>query len=586
MQKRCTWDRTLHLAGGVLLLLPAGVLAQPNNNCASATNLSVPGSASGTTVGATDDGGASCGSADTSADVWYRVVIDAGQTRLHVDTCTGTFYDSVLSLHTACPGTSGNQLACNDDSCDLQSTIEATVTPGATYLIRVAGFGGATGSFTVTTSYPPPPTLGPDVIVGSLNSLSRYGATGGISAYSVGTTSCNIGDVDLLWISGNNQHPVIGQNMYRLKNGRIEQIGQSWLKHAFAAVNDGICGSCNGHLGQVLGVGCSDPYGSGLNGDQSLLGPRWQVNATTGNYPYPFFNSPNTNLLSKRLQVVTADIDPAQNAGGLYFAEGHYVTADDANANNGRNNATYRRITFASATATPAFAGSDMRQRPAIKAWKDNDPSVTEVDVEYNEGAIIAKFIVAAKATDNGNGTWSYEFAVYNHNSHRSGQAFSLPVPAGVSITNVGFHDVFYHSGDGINGVTFDGADWANSQTGGQLTWATSTFAQNQNANALRWGTMYNFRFMADTAPTTGAASLSLFRAGGAGEPDVLSIPGLPIPGGPSCTADWNDDGLLNSQDFFDFLNSFFANAADYNNDGSTNSQDFFDFLADFFAGC
>jgi hypothetical protein len=54
------------------------------------------------------------------------------------------------------------------------------------------------------------------------------------------------------------------------------------------------------------------------------------------------------------------------------------------------------------------------------------------------------------------------------------------------------------------------------------------------------------------------------------------------------CPADFNLDGSVESQDFFDYLAAFFAGdpSADYTGEGVVNSQDFFEFLAAFFGGC
>ena len=145
-------------------------------------------------------------------------------------------------------------------------------------------------------------TTGADVIVGDIDGVSDYTNVGGIDAFSCGTTSCNIGDTPLDWIDGTNLHPVIGQNAFRLHNGRFEQIGQSWLKHGFLALNQNLCDTCQPTPTTSLGVGCSDPYSSALNGDQARLGPKFEVNAATGFYLWPYTGMGVTGS-SKHLRI-------------------------------------------------------------------------------------------------------------------------------------------------------------------------------------------------------------------------------------------------------------------------------------------
>lgn len=353
-------------------------------------------------------------------------------------------------------------------------------------------------------------SIGPDIVTFDVYEPIFWGTEGAVAAYSVGTESCNRGDEPADWISGTNEHPVISQNLYRLKDGRFEQIGMSWLKHGFLSLNDDECDTCidppNG--GAQLGVGCSDPYWASLNGDQYRLGPRFEVNAFTGVFVYPHTRPPEPyTTIGGRLQVATADIDPAANAGARFFAEGQYVTADEAAAGNSENSASYREQAISS-NLQMSDIGSTYESVPAIYAWQAADPAVDINEVRVpNEGL----FITAAVVRDNGNGTWRYEYAVFNLNSHRSARAFTVPILPDAQITNTGFHDVDYHTGE-----PFDGTDWTVTvdNPGGTVTWATDTFATNENANALRWGTMYNFWFDADKEPTPDSATIELFRDG------------------------------------------------------------------------
>ena len=184
------------------------------------------------------------------------------------------------------------------------------------------------------------PTLvaGPDVIVGVLPEMAQYGSNGSFVGLGIGTTSCNNGDQPLHWFAlPNTDHPVIPQNFYRMSGGannsdRFEQIGQSWLKHAFAALEGNDCNfGCNTSgctTGTNLCPGCSDPYGSSLNASQDSIGSRAWVNPFTGSFPSGAdnHNGHNHTGTSHRVTIATSDLDPTQNPGATYFAEAQYVT--------------------------------------------------------------------------------------------------------------------------------------------------------------------------------------------------------------------------------------------------------------------
>ncbi|MEM7262767.1 MAG: hypothetical protein AAF488_12310, partial [Planctomycetota bacterium] len=362
--------------------------------------------------------------------------------------------------------------------------------------------------------------IGPDVIVSEIGTITRYGTLLGMTSYSFSTTSCNIGDVEAQWIDTTNQHPVIASNMFRLRNGRFEQIAIGWLKHGFCALSQPDCGTCNPTPCSTLGVGCADTYGSTLNGDQTGLGPRYEINASTGEFPYPFdtigLSGP---VLYKRLQVAQSDLSPALNPGSTFYYECQYIHPEEPAFGTQYNNVSYRR--FSVGLLQPegyaiAPVGDTIQQAPAIAAWQAADPEVALDDILIDDDGML---ILGSRATDLGGGQWHYEYALYNMNSHRSAGSFSVSLPAGATVSNVGFHDINYHSGE-----PFSPVDWTATVSGSEVRWETESFATNENANALRWGTLYNFRFDCDVEPDLSNVNVGLFRPGTAADPSLTVV--------------------------------------------------------------
>ena len=374
----------------------------------------------------------------------------------------------------------------------------------------------------------------PDVILGRLFDTQWLASQGGTTAIEAGTISCNTGNETLQWYPlPRAKHPVIALNLYRLFNGRMEQLGQSWVKHAFGVASGDECRlGCKASQdpnGPSLGRGCSDPYGSGLNSQTERLHPRFQINPTTGVYDGNAINAPRppaNGPLERRLQVPDADLAVA---GARYFIEGHYVHPDDAAAGNGNNNVSYREVAMSRA-AGGAIAMSHptetVQRRPALKAWEGAEfVNVDAPEATVGNRSLASRVIVGFRVTQVAAYKHRYEYAVYNMNSERAVRSFSIPIGAMPAdrITGIGFKAVLSHT------IPHSNAPWTNRIEAGRITWSTETFAANKEANAIRWGTMYNFWFEAMAAPTEGGAELGRFKPGTG--PETMTAT-MAVPGG------------------------------------------------------
>jgi hypothetical protein len=381
---------------------------------------------------------------------------------------------------------------------------------------------------------PSAPVPGPDVIVGELVGLAEFGSAGSQVGLAVGTISCNNGDQPVDWLAlPNTDHPVVPQNLYRMSGGadnteRFEQIGQSWLKHTFFALEDSDCFTCNTNncaTGSHLCPGCSDPYDASLNGDQNSIGSRAWVNPFTGSFPSNAndHTGHNHDGVSHRILVEVGDLDTTQNPGATYFAEAAYIAPSEytwCQAHPGEcnmfNNASYHQY---SVTGITNFSfspvGNTVRMRSAIEAWVGTGAIVTQVEPDPGNDGI---WFMGYKVTNPSAGVWHYEYALYNQNLDRAIQSFSVPLGAGVNISNIGFHAPPQHPGwanDGtFNSQGFSSTPWNVTQDASSITWNTEIFATNQNANAIRWGTLYNFRFDADQPPQAADATVDFFKTG------------------------------------------------------------------------
>ena len=338
--------------------------------------------------------------------------------------------------------------------------------------------------------------------------------------FSVSNTMCNPGSITIPWFAvPQTNHPKFGFMVTRLQNDRMVQISdRSYCKHAFLSLNtnSGTCLPCtNPGTGSVMGIGCSDVYAAGNNGDRNYLGPPDEINPWLGTWNMvgsyfdrgdPMVASPANNdgsrstittagdVVKNRVTIKETDIQ----AGSTYFYQIHLLHEGESVAVRGDNLMT-RGVSFnwtgtawQTANVGTAQNGSVLTQWPGASLGLGGNGN--------DDGRIS----IAVKVTGPTNGLWHYEYAVHNVDNHRGAATFRIPMCTSARVLNVGFRDI---DQDSLN-------QWTSSRQGGELVFSAP------GNNALNWNSLFNFWFDSDAAPIAGNASFDQARVG----PGALSF--------------------------------------------------------------
>jgi len=124
-------------------------------DCASAPVAVVGANAFDTTASTASlamPAGGGCAAAHTIYKVTYFTFTADASGGYTMSLCGGSTWDTRIAVLNTCDPASG-VVACNDDSCGLQSNTIATLTAGTTYKVAIGGFGatnGGTGTLTIT----------------------------------------------------------------------------------------------------------------------------------------------------------------------------------------------------------------------------------------------------------------------------------------------------------------------------------------------------------------------------------------------------------------------------------------------------
>lgn len=317
------------------------------------------------------------------------------------------------------------------------------------------------------------------------------------------------------------QHPFLVWNMYRIADGRIEQLGGSGVKHAFLTINFNCtinCGSNN-----ILWPGCEDVYSASTNDRNQNQGPRGDIDPAGGLFfsTCSFFDpgcvGNQTNDSTSFENRLLVDESELATPGAEYFLDSWYVVQHDVGIFNSMG---YHPITPTVAGDGWSFPTGPFAEGPALAEWValgDPDPLADHVqitvpsatpDAAYPDDQPQGHLRVLARATEVEPGVWRYNYAVMNFDFSRSLDRFDIPMAAGAALLDSEFRSPV------VDGVAGD--PWTISRSGNTLS-----FVAPAN-NTLRWFSLYNFEIETDARPADTLGNVIL-HAAEAGSPATVT---------------------------------------------------------------
>lgn len=343
---------------------------------------------------------------------------------------------------------------------------------------------------------------------------------------------------------GNDQHPYLIWNLYRIHDDQLEQIGASGVKHAFLTTNGGCSNPFGNH---ILSPNCSDTYGTGNNDNTGDLGPRSELIPATGRWGRCFSifdtncdgvaNGVGSNQYQNRLITRESQL---LLAGSTFYTDSWYIIQDDINIYNtmGHRSAVLGPV----ANAWQVVSQGAFTLGPVIDTWVNPVTNPTQnvvLDTPEGEIKIAVKAKQLAQCPAGLSGTcWRYDYAVHNFDFARAVLNTNPPANAGANLqvlSNVGIVGLrIPRSGD--TGVVLAAGHFADIDTNPDNHWngvvnadgviwtAPGTFLPGVPGNPLNWGMLFRFSLVSNAAPNPAYTRPLTLHALAPNSPDTYQV--------------------------------------------------------------